>query len=93
MSENTRRALRWSVPVDDQWHPIGGGQVLHVDARSNGTVEVWTLETTSTTPLSVPRTVRVYGTGHPIAEADTEHIGTALTPDGALVWHVFGGAR
>jgi hypothetical protein len=82
-----RRALRWSVPVDDQWHQIGGGKVLHVDARSNGTVEVWTLEGSAP---SVSRTVRVYGTGHPIAEADTEHLGSVIVADGALVWHVFG---
>lgn len=90
MTAPTRRALRWSVPVDDQWHQIGSGQVLHVDARSNGTVEVWTLEGSAP---SVARTVRVYGTGQSIAEADTEHIGTALTPGGALVWHVFGASR
>lgn len=85
-----RRALRWSVPVDDQWHLIGSGRVLHVDARSNRTVEVWTLET-GTTP-SFPRAARVYGTGQIIEDADVEHIGTTLTPDGLLVWHVFGEA-
>lgn len=79
------RALRWNVPVDDDWHAIGGGKVLHVAARVRGVVEVWTLEVGE---ASKPRTVRVYGTGHPIAEADTEHIGTAI--DGGLVWHVFG---
>lgn len=88
MSENKRQALRWTVPVNDQWHQIGGGPVLHVAVRRRGIVDVWTLEGSAP---SEPRTVRVYGTGHPIAAADTEHIGTAL--DGELVWHVFGATR
>lgn len=86
----TRIAFRWVVPVDDQWHPIGGGDVLHVATRLPGAVEVWTLETTTTEPLSKPRAVRVYGTGHPIHDRDVEHIGTTLV--GHLVWHVFGEA-
>lgn len=94
----TRRALRWTVPVDDQWHQIGGGKVLHVDARRGpAQVEVWTLEETPAdwprTDNTVPRTVRVYGTGHPIADVDTEHIGSVIVADGALVWHVFGSAH
>lgn len=94
----TRRTLRWSVPVDDQWHQIGAGKVLHTEVRSRSdVVEVWTLETTGPDWPSQnavkTRTVRVYGTGQPISEADSEHIGTALTPGGALVWHVFGATR
>lgn len=81
------RVLRWSVPVDDDWHPIGGGKVLHVASRIRGVVDVWTLE--GSAPSS-RRTVRVYGTGHWIHPRDVVHYGTAL--DGDLVWHLFGGA-
>lgn len=93
MSDETRRALKWIVPVDDQWHRIGGGKVLHVFTRIPGAVEVWTLEQTDAHGLHALdnlRTVRVYGTGHPIAEADVEHIGSTVV--GSLVWHVFGEA-
>lgn len=107
-----RRVLRWEVPVDDDWHKIGGGQVLHVAVRRDRyTVEVWTLEpsrmarvmvgneptdreiATITEPM---RTVRVYGTGQAISDADTEHLGTAIAPETLdymrLVWHLFGAA-
>jgi hypothetical protein len=81
------RPLRWSVPVDDDWHLVGGGQVLHVASRQRGVVEVWTLEAPD--PVE-PRLVRVYGTGHYVHPRDSIHHGTAL--DGPLVWHVFGSA-
>lgn len=35
------------------------------------------------------RTIEVFGTGHPIEEAEREYIGTAQMNDGGLVWHVF----
>lgn len=91
------RVLRFAVPVDDAWHAIGSGPVVHVDCRTgeNDVVQVWTLECE---PLDnvlagnlrsdFGRYVRVFGTGHSIP-AGASHIGTALTAGGALVWHVF----
>lgn len=92
---SSKRVLKWSVPVDDQDHPIGGGRVVHVACQSGvvDVVQVWTEEADD-----VPRAVRharVYGTGQRIPESD-EHIGTALTPvhpPKTLVWHVYGGPR
>lgn len=80
------RVLKWSVPVDDRPHPIGAGPVLHV-ACQNGpdSVEVWTLE------FDEPGTqqARVFGTGHPLPGSVEEHLGSTVTADGALVWHLF----
>jgi hypothetical protein len=45
-----RRVLRWEVPVDDDWHEIGGGRVVFIANRgqlpglTTGSVEVWTEE-------------------------------------------------
>lgn len=79
----TLRALKWSVPVDDRPHEIGGGKVLHV-ACQNGpdAVEVWTLELNDS-----KRWVQVFGTGQPLPGSVTAFVGTALASP--LVWHVF----
>jgi hypothetical protein len=37
----------------------------------------------------VSRHLRVYGTGWPVAEVPQKYIGTFMTLDGALVYHVF----
>lgn len=86
-----RRVLRWEVPVDDVWHEIGGGQVVHVASRQGlAIVEVWTLRDGSGTPF--PGTeVRVFGTGHPLPDDVGAHLGTTLA--GPLVWHLFGKAN
>ena len=78
--------------MDDDWHRIGAGELLHVAAREPSVVEVWTLEEPDGNRTPATRTVRVYGTGQPISEADVEFLGTALVPGVRLVWHLFGGA-
>lgn len=84
------RVLKWSVPVDDDWHAIGGGQVLHVGNQgAHGTVCVWTLEHDAEPTLS--RNVLVTGTGQPLPDHGDDpplrHIGSTLA--GPFVWHVF----
>lgn len=83
-----QRVLRWDVPVDDGWHEIGAGPVVHVAARSHrerpgDLVEVWTLEDTPTTFIDadgIPRrSVSVYGTGNRLPD-DVYHLGTAVVP-------------
>ena len=82
------RVLKWTVPVDDQWHPIGAGDVVHVACQMDGpfSVQVWTLEADN---LEM-RSACVFGTGQPLPDRVT-HLGTALANQGALVWHLFGG--
>lgn len=80
------RVLKWSVPVDDQPHPIGAGRVLHVECQTSvNTVEIWTLE------LNEPGTVfaQVFGTGQPLPGSVEDHLGSTVTAGGALVWHLF----
>lgn len=81
----TRRILKWTIPVDDNDHPIGTGPVVHVACQHHpDTVEAWTdepdaehVEITS---------ARVYGTGQPLPEHD-EALGSTVLLNG-LVWHV-----
>lgn len=85
------RVLRWVITADDEWHPIGPGPVLHVACRPGdvlGAVHVWTLENDSTQGLA-PRGVRIFGTGHPLTSDTGRHLGSGITTDGSLVWHVF----
>jgi len=82
-----KRVLKWNVPVDDQSHPVGAGRVLYVQCQFGPeSVQVWTEESELTG--SGERKVRVYGTGQPVP-FDAPHLGTAVTADGALVWHLF----
>lgn len=92
-----QRVLRWDVPVDDQWHEIGGGRVVHVAARAHrkrpgDLVEVWTLEGAHPPGTTEPgkRSVIVIGTGHTAPE-NTEYIGTAVVP--AFLVHETGQLR
>lgn len=80
-----RRILKWDVPVDDRWHPVGGGPVVHVACQYGpGSVQVWTIEHNEA--LLSPGAARVYGTGH-VIPSGTHPIGSAVTDHG-LVWHV-----
>jgi hypothetical protein len=86
----TRRVLKWRVPADDHWHPVGSGQVVLVDVQPRqvgplGTTTVWTLETTDSGDPSVVA-ARIFGTGQEVPD-DVEHVGSCI--DGPLVWHVF----
>ena len=81
-----RQVFRSTVPVDDQWHTIElGGPILHIATRGEDYVEVWFLDDPAT--VAHDRTFRVYGTGQLGVEG--EHVGTAITPSGRLVWHLF----
>jgi hypothetical protein len=87
------KVLRWVVPVDDESHSIGSGDVAMVAARQSvpfrdpaHAVEVWTIEPHEPMPL---RRVRVFGTGHEVPEHAT-FIGSTFDADtDRLVWHVF----
>jgi hypothetical protein len=81
-----RWVLRHEVPVDDTWHDVRlPGPVVHIATRRPDVVEIWTLHTDG--GPEVTRTFRVYGTGQPITDA-VRHVGTAIVPGGALVWHL-----
>lgn len=86
-----RVVLKWTVPVDDEWHPVGAGPVTHVECiESPTTVQVWTLEPVRE-DLRKTRHARVYGTGNPLPPRG-ELIGSATYPmsmyQTVAVWHV-----
>lgn len=82
---------RYEIPVDDEWHELKIGEILHVAARTPHFVEIWTLA------VEVPLTtveLRVFGTGQPLPSgyggAPLRYLGTALpTYAPELVWHLF----
>lgn len=81
------RVLRYSVPVDDEWHEVRlAGEILHVATRSPDVVELWALSDGS----SFLRRFRAFGTGHPLpTDRALEHIGSVFALRGELVWHLF----
>jgi len=71
--------------VDDAWHVVMlRGPVLHVATRHRDEVEVWFLNDPELEPQS--REFTVVGTGHAMPAG--RHVGTAIVPGGALVWHL-----
>lgn len=84
--------LKWNVPVDNEHHQIGGGQVVHVGCQGEDPrhVQVWTIESSHhTEPLVGPRWVTVVATGQTLPDVATHH-GTVLVDAGRIVWHVVG---
>lgn len=99
---DTKRVLRYQVPIDDNVHAIPDGAVVHVDTRRRDAVEAW-VEIPGEGATGDMR-VQVFGTGHVVPDYAV-HLGTALSPSGvsptgdpatapwqkrgALVWHLF----
>ena len=97
--KSERRVLRWTVPLDDQWHEVGPGEVMLVSWRESNVnaVEVWTEEYLPdgwpTVDLLRHRKVKVFGTGHLLDPEAQEHLGSTMSHDGHFVWHVFAQVR
>jgi hypothetical protein len=87
MTDDGRGVIhRFEVPVDGQWHWIGGCSTpRYVACRRTDVVEFWAW----VIPSMPERPYRVYGTGEPIEDV-TDYIyqGTAIAPGGQLVWHL-----
>ncbi len=86
------RILRYEVPVDDDWHKLQlFGDIVHVDARTPYTVEVWAWHH-GPSMLPVNRDFRVFATGQPITTPRNlgylHHRGTVIVAGGRLVWHL-----
>lgn len=80
-----KRILKWNVPIDDEVHEIGPGSVLRVECQHySDSIQVWTHEDFGP---SLPRMVQVVGTGQALHD-DWLPLGSALTAEGRLVWHV-----
>jgi len=84
---------RYEVPVDDRGHGIAlRGRILHVWCRSPEAVEFWAFDDDHT--VENWHSFQVFGTGQPlpgllgVSGAGWRYVGTAITPGGALVWHL-----
>lgn len=83
-----RRVLRSQILADDQWETFDlSGPIVHIATRAEACVEIWWIDD-PVLPLR-ERTFRVFGTGHPLPDDAAKHVGTAVTPSGQLVWHLF----
>jgi hypothetical protein len=86
----TQKAVihRAELPVDDRPHGIDlTGDIIHAAARHEDAVDVWYL---ARPPEQEPmrRSFQIVGTGQPLPIWLGRHQGTAITPDGHMVWHV-----
>lgn len=63
-----------------------GSRLLHV-AEQDGSLCLWALVNPHPEVPKVEIKVAVVGTGHPVPD-EFDHLGTVLTFDGSLVWHV-----
>lgn len=86
----TRTVYRQRIPVDDEWHTvrIAEGSELHAAARTEDSVDLWYLHDPAQPGAGVHRRFRIFGTAQPLP-ADATHVRSAVTPDGAIVWHLF----
>ena len=80
----TQCIFRYEVPVDDRWHIFRCEPPLWVGCRDYGFVEFWAYPAEDAMDV---QHLRVYGTGHEMPD-ELRHVGSTMTPDGALVWHL-----
>lgn len=84
---------RFSLPIDDRPHGIDlTGDIFHAAVRRPGHVDVW-YQARPENVEHMRRSFQVVGTGQPLpihfgTGLAGGHRGTAITPDGLLVWHV-----
>lgn len=87
---NTRRVLRFEIPIDDQPHKLPSGRVVMVSENRRGfpnRVEVWVdTEEGENLARGTSQKLQVFGTGHPVPE-DALWVGSCRADP--LVWHVF----
>ncbi|MEW2187686.1 hypothetical protein AB0900_30845 [Streptomyces cellulosae] len=79
---------RAELPIDDRPHGIDlTGDILHTAVRRPGAVDVW-YQARPDGMEPMRRSFQIVGTEQPIPLWLERHHGTAITPDGQLVWHV-----
>lgn len=82
------RIYKYTLEVTDEQTfdmPIGA-KMLSVQVQ-NGAVVMWVL--VNELAEDEPRTVRIFGTGHPIIGKPGDYVGTVQLHNGALAFHVF----
>lgn len=80
---------RAELPIDDRPHGIDlTGDILHTAVRRPGAVDIWYQARRDPSVEHMRRSFQIVATGQPIPVSLARHHGTAITPDGQLVWHV-----
>lgn len=92
------RILKTDIPVDDHWHDVEIGDIVHVGHQKWGHITIWWWDHVSGQKLSAlpTRRFRAYGTGwevpqfEPILDgsASPVHRGTAVDIGNKAVWHL-----
>lgn len=94
-----KRILKWTVPVDDQPHEIGGGDIIHIDCQKGpDEIQIWTEEPYFPGDVEFKnnpghtlrkRTVQIKATGQSFHDSGVA-IGSVMYPLNGefLVWHV-----
>lgn len=82
-----KRVLKWTIPVDDQPHSIGGGRVIHATCQDTPEeVQVWTEESDRGVNLVQ---AQIFGTGQTYSDRGEAMASVAMHLGRApLVWHV-----
>lgn len=77
------------LPIDDRPHGIDlTGDILHAAVRRHGTVDVWYQARRDPAVEHMRRSFQIVATGQPTPVHLARPHGTAISPDGQLVWHV-----
>jgi hypothetical protein len=91
------RVLKYEVPLDDNWHEIGFGNVVLVGAKDKYVAYVWVLvdeeQKRTEAVMGIPKTyrmARVFGTGQDVP-GSWPHIGSYVNEP--FVWHLFSVVR
>jgi hypothetical protein len=88
-----RAVWKYDLPVDDEQHVSmpHGSELLHVASQHglSSQIQLWA-RVDPGAPL-VERTIFIAGTGHTV-DIDP-YIGSVITADGHLIWHVFDGGE
>jgi hypothetical protein len=83
-----RYVYRATIPVDDGWHLVRlQGPVLHVATHLEEAVEIWHLHDDGQEPTK--DYFHAVGTGHALVRDDADYVGSAVTPSGTFVWHLW----
>jgi len=84
----SRTIFRSVIVVDDGWQTLSlTGPILHIGTRQEDAIEIWHIHDDEA--ATAERAFIVVGTGRRLAPALASYVGTAITPSGRYVWHLF----
>ena len=86
-----RTIHKFLIPITDQQTvPLQPDAIIRSAQVQHDVLCLWA-EIPDTRLFPEQRTIWIFGTGHPMPEAELRFIDTVQMLDGALVWHVYEG--